>query len=220
MGSRQVSGRISAGAKNKARKGISFRAGKCLLRRLDVSGQNLFHHVAMDVRQAEIAALEPIGQPLVIDPEAVQQRGVEIVNMDRILGDVVAEVVGLPVRDARFDAAAGRPHRKAPRMVVATVVLPREASLTTRESFRLCGYVVGDAGGRVMGVGERANIDPGNRWRYLDENFYRSSQHLKKEYRLYGGCGRWAWSVGVAWAWVSVAIFTLTAAKGIYTKLA
>ncbi len=49
--------------------------------------------------------------------------------------------------------------------------------------------MVGEAGGRVMGVGERANIDPGNRWRDLDQIFYAGSQHPREGYRLYGGRG-------------------------------
>ncbi len=52
---------------------------------------------------------------------------------------------------------------------------------------KVLGYVVTVAGGRVMGVGGRANIDPGNRVRDLDEFFHRGSQHPRQGYRLYGG---------------------------------
>ncbi len=51
----------------------------------------------MDVGQAEVAALEPVGQLRVVDAEQVQDRGLEVVDVDRVLGDVVAEVVGLAV---------------------------------------------------------------------------------------------------------------------------
>ncbi len=47
--------------------------------------------------------------------------------------------------------------------------------------------MVGDAGGRVVGVGVRADIDPGNYWRDLDEIFHRVCQHAREGYRLYGG---------------------------------
>ena len=43
------------------------------------------------------------------------------------LHDVVAEVVGLAVRHARLDAAAGHPDGEAPRVVVAAVVRPSSA---------------------------------------------------------------------------------------------
>ena len=37
----------------------------------------------------------------VVDAQAVQDRGVEVVDVRRVLGDVVAEVVGLAVDHAR-----------------------------------------------------------------------------------------------------------------------
>ena len=64
------------------------------------SRQHVLDHIAMHVGQAEIATLEAIGQLLVIDAQAVQDRGVQVVNVDRLVGDVVAEIVGLAVDDA------------------------------------------------------------------------------------------------------------------------
>ncbi len=49
--------------------------------------------------------------------------------------------------------------------------------------------MVGVARGRVMGVGGPANIDPGNRWRELDQIFHGGSQHPREGYRLYDGRG-------------------------------
>ena len=48
-----------------------------------------------------------------VDAQAVQDRGVQVVDVDRVLDDVVAEVVGLAVDDARLDAAAGEPDGEA-----------------------------------------------------------------------------------------------------------
>ena len=56
----------------------------------------------MDVGQAVVAALELEGQPGVVDAQAVEDRGVQVVDVDRVLDDVVAEVVGLAVGDARL----------------------------------------------------------------------------------------------------------------------
>ncbi len=42
-----------------------------------------------------MAALELEGQLRVVDAQAVQDRGVQVVDVDRIADDVVAEVVGL-----------------------------------------------------------------------------------------------------------------------------
>ncbi len=60
-------------------------------------GEDVLDDRAVHVGQAEVAALEAVGQPLVVDAQAVQDRGVQVVDVDRLLGDVVAEVVGLAV---------------------------------------------------------------------------------------------------------------------------
>src|SRR4029450_2346867 len=47
--------------------------------------QNLLRHVAVHVSQAEIAAGIAVGEPLVIEPQEVQDCGVQIVNVDLVL---------------------------------------------------------------------------------------------------------------------------------------
>ena len=55
----------------------------------------------LDAGQPLVEALELEREPLVVDAQAVQDRGVQVVDVDRVLDDVVAEVVGLAVDDAR-----------------------------------------------------------------------------------------------------------------------
>src|SRR5207249_4570388 len=50
-----------------------------------------------------------------------EQGGVQVVNVDLVFGGEEAVVVGGAVREAAPDAAAGQPHRKALRIVVAAV---------------------------------------------------------------------------------------------------
>ena len=50
--------------------------------------------VAMNVRQAVVAALEAEGEAAVVDAEAIEHRRVEIVHMDAAAGDVETVVVG------------------------------------------------------------------------------------------------------------------------------
>ena len=45
----------------------------------------------------------------------------QVVDVDLVLGDVEAELVGLAEGDAGLDAAAGQPHREGVRMMVAAV---------------------------------------------------------------------------------------------------
>ena len=56
---------------------------------------------AVDIGEAEVAALKTIRQPGVVEPEQVQQRGVQIVDVDPVLNGVEPEFVGLAVDVAR-----------------------------------------------------------------------------------------------------------------------
>ena len=58
-----------------------------------------------------------------VDPEEVHQRGLHVVDMDPVLGDVPAEVVGRPMDVTWLHAAAGEP----PRVGAAEVVAALEA---------------------------------------------------------------------------------------------
>ena len=52
----------------------------------------------------------------------------------RILGDVVAVIVCLTVRDPRLDSTAGEPDREAARMMIAPVIVGRELPLAVDRS--------------------------------------------------------------------------------------
>src|SRR4030095_1117303 len=81
--------------------------------------QNLPHDVPGDVGQAEVAPGIAIGEPLVIEAEQMQDRGMKVVDVNPVLDGPEAEVVGRAVGQAPFHAAAGPPHRDAGRGVVA-----------------------------------------------------------------------------------------------------
>ena len=87
------------------------------------SGDQPLDHFAVDVGEAIVATLEAVGQVLVVEAEAVQDGGVEVVDVDRILGDVVAVVIGLAVADAGLDAAAGHPDGVVAAMMIAAVIV-------------------------------------------------------------------------------------------------
>ncbi|SVE59913.1 uncharacterized protein METZ01_LOCUS512767, partial [marine metagenome] len=70
------------------------------------------------------------GEAGVVDAHAVQNGGVEFVEVHGITGDVVAEIIGGAMGDAGLDAAAGHPHTKIARVMVAAVVLASEFALT------------------------------------------------------------------------------------------
>lgn len=63
----------------------------------------------VDIRQPELPALELERQPFMIDPEKMQDRRLQVVNVNAALGHVEAEVVGAAMRMARLHAATRHP---------------------------------------------------------------------------------------------------------------
>lgn len=63
-------------------------------------GQNIFHDRPVDIGQPIVASLEPVGQPLVVNPQQVQQRGIQVVHMDRIADNIEAQFIGFAPEQA------------------------------------------------------------------------------------------------------------------------
>src|SRR5262245_31938853 len=67
--------------------------------------QNVLDHFAVDIRQAEVPALELVGQAQVVHAEAAQHGRLQVVNVHGIGDHVVAVVVRLANTQALLDAA-------------------------------------------------------------------------------------------------------------------
>ena len=80
--------------------------------------QELLNYFAGDVRQAEIAALKTVGEPLVVQAEQVEDRRVEIIHVDRVGDDVPADLIRFTDDLPAFDAAARQPNTERERMMV------------------------------------------------------------------------------------------------------
>ena len=95
----------------------------------------LLHHISSDVGQPKIPALKRICQPLVIETEQMENRRVKIIDVNRILGDVPTDFIGLPNGLTTLDSAPGRPNAKGERVMVApSVRLASHAVFTERSS--------------------------------------------------------------------------------------
>lgn len=77
----------------------------------------------MNIGQSVASTLESIRKSFVIDSEEVHHRRLDIVDVNRIFGDVVSEFIGLTVDGTRAHSSTREPHRKAPRVMVAAKVL-------------------------------------------------------------------------------------------------
>ena len=91
-------------------------------------GEDFVDDVALDVGEAEVAAGVAVGEFFVIETEEMEDGGVEVVDVDAVLGGLESEVVGGAVDVAAFDAPACQPHGESVVIVVATVDFAAVAS--------------------------------------------------------------------------------------------
>ena len=93
------------------------------------SGDEVVDDFAVDIGESEVAALEAVGEAGVLHAEEVEERGLQVVDMDGVGGDAGAEVVGGAVGVARAQAAAGHEDAEA----VGVVVAPEAGQTTVAE---------------------------------------------------------------------------------------
>lgn len=86
------------------------------------------NNIARNVSQPESSPLVFVNKFLVIDSHKVQNRSMEVVHMNRQLGDIIAEIIGF-AKYTWFNAATRHQNGKATRMVVAAVIVFGEFSL-------------------------------------------------------------------------------------------
>src|SRR5262245_15110098 len=104
------------------------------------SGENLTDHVPVNIRKPEVAPAKPKTKPLVIEPQQMQHRRVQVVNREHVVHSPVAVLVGSAEHGSPFDAAAGHPEAKAVWIMIAAVAPLNEgraSELTRPEHERL-----------------------------------------------------------------------------------
>src|SRR5438067_824191 len=77
----------------------------------------------MNVGESEIAACVAVGQPGMIQTEQVEDRGVEVVDVNAAFHGMMTAVVRCPMGHAGSHSPAGEPHRKTVRMMIGAVGL-------------------------------------------------------------------------------------------------
>ncbi len=79
------------------------------------------HHISVDVGQSKITAGVAVGELFVVEAEAVEHGGVEVVDVDAVFDGLESEVVGGAVDVAAFDASTGEYGGETVMVVVASV---------------------------------------------------------------------------------------------------
>src|SRR5262245_44335429 len=91
------------------------------------STEDSLHHLPMHVRQSVGSALEGVSKLFVIEAEQVQQRGVEVVDVDFVLDCFVAKIICLPITKTAFHTSPRDPDGESAGAVIAAgerIVLP------------------------------------------------------------------------------------------------
>ena len=81
------------------------------------------------IGQPEVATLVMMRQAFVVYAEQVQDRGIQIVDMNSAARDVVAKVVGGAMAEARLDSSTCHEDRETTAVVVAPVVVCGQLAL-------------------------------------------------------------------------------------------
>ena len=91
-----------------------------------VSSQDFLDDVPMHVGQAEVAAGVPIRQALVIEPEELEHRGMQVMDMNFAFNRLKAEFIGLAVGVPPLDTAAGQDGRESAVVMTSAELLGNE----------------------------------------------------------------------------------------------
>src|SRR2546421_508031 len=105
-----------------------------------LSGDDVLDDLAGDIGQAEVTALKAIRQFLVVEAEQVQDRRLQVVDVDRLVDGVETQLVRSSVGKASLCAAAGEEDGEGVRVMIAAQVLAgRGAALAERRASELAG---------------------------------------------------------------------------------
>src|SRR5262245_21342546 len=77
------------------------------------------NYLPVNIREPEVAPLEAVGEPLVVDAEEVQKGRLEVVDVDRVFGHAHPQFVRFAITDAGLHPAASHPEREGVGMMVA-----------------------------------------------------------------------------------------------------
>ena len=106
-------------ADRSANRPADFAESLALIGRRRQSREDFFYNFTVHIGEAEIAALETMRQLGVIEAEEMQDRGMQIVDVNFAFGGEETEIVCRAVANAGFDAAPGHPNGIAVRMMIA-----------------------------------------------------------------------------------------------------
>ena len=83
-------------------------------------GKYLVDDFAVNIRQTVVSSLKTVSEPSVVDTQLMQDRRLQIVNMNFFIDDSKPEFVSFAILKPWLDTTTGQPHGKCIDVVVAT----------------------------------------------------------------------------------------------------
>ena len=90
--------------------------------------------IAADIREPHLSAFEQERQPFVVQPEKFQDRRMQVIYVNAILGGAEPELIGGADCSSAFDPATGEPRREPIRIVIAAGAFVRVTPVGDRRS--------------------------------------------------------------------------------------
>ena len=86
---------------------------------------NFLNHFARHIRQSKIATRVTIGQSFVVDSHQMQNRGMQIMNVNAIVNGAESKFISFTIRLAAFYTASCEPRCESIMIVIAAVAIFR-----------------------------------------------------------------------------------------------
>ena len=100
-----------------------------------IAGPNcLFHHLTELVGEAIVSAPGSERESLMVKPQQTENRGLQIVDVNGLLGDVVGEWIGRANDFAGSHTAASEPNREASRVMITAINASLQSALAERRA--------------------------------------------------------------------------------------
>src|SRR5687768_13496195 len=92
--------------------------------------ENIFDDVSLlHAGELHIQALIAVRKPLVIDPEQMKDRRLEVPDVNRISHNIVREIVRFSIDNPALDTGPGQPHGEAPGVMIPAIIFGRQPAL-------------------------------------------------------------------------------------------
>ena len=89
------------------------------------SGQDCLHDSSRDIGESKVTTVVAVGQLLVVEPQQVEKRGVEIVDADPVHDCLMADLIGSAIVRPCVDTRSSQPDCVRMLVMVASRLISR-----------------------------------------------------------------------------------------------